>query len=247
MNQNKKTADPSACVHCHLCQKNCAFLGKYGIDIGDVCKLEPLAYHCFLCGTCSQVCPKGIDGREIILNIRRRQVRENKGRVKEKGYSMLIKEKKEYLFQNYRNGRYRSVLFPGCNFPSFYPETTRMLADLLWEKDEVGIIFDCCGKPVAELGMEEDAQKIAERIDHKLQSMQVEELIMVCPNCYAYLKDRLSVKVVMIYDKLRELGIGKEIEEKLRIFPPCPVQRITPPCPAATPFSAAYPPRISRG
>lgn len=31
------------------------------------------------------------------------------------------------------------------------------------------------------------------------------------------------------------------------IFPPCPVQRITPPCPAATPFSAAYPPRISRG
>ena len=222
MNQNKKTADPSACVHCHLCQKNCAFLGKYGIDIGDVCKLEPLAYHCFLCGTCSQVCPKGIDGREIILNIRRRQVRENKGRVKEKGYSMLIKEKKEYLFQNYRNGRYRSVLFPGCNFPSFYPETTRMLADLLWEKDEVGIIFDCCGKPVAELGMEEDAQKIAERIDHKLQSMQVEELIMVCPNCYAYLKDRLSVKVVMIYDKLRELGIGKEIEEKLRIFPPCP-------------------------
>ena len=220
MNQNKKTADPSACVHCHLCQKNCAFLGKYGIDIGDVCKLEPLAYHCFLCGTCSQVCPKGIDGREIILNIRRRQVRENKGRVKEKGYSMLIKEKKEYLFQNYRNGRYRSVLFPGCNFPSFYPETTRMLADLLWKKDEVGIIFDCCGKPVAELGMEEDAQKIAERIDHKLQSMQVEELIMVCPNCYAYLKDRLSVKVVMIYDKLRELGIGKEIEEKLRIFPP---------------------------
>ena len=90
MNQNKKTADPSACVHCHLCQKNCAFLGKYGIDIGDVCKLEPLAYHCFLCGTCSQVCPKGIDGREIILNIRRRQVRENKGRVKEKGYRVIV-------------------------------------------------------------------------------------------------------------------------------------------------------------
>ena len=32
---------------------------------------------------------------------------------------------------------------------------------------------------------------------------------MVCPNCYAYLKDRLSVKVVMIYDKLRELGLEK--------------------------------------
>lgn len=222
MSQNKKTADPSACVHCHLCQKSCRFLEKYQMDIGDIHKIEPLAYHCFLCGKCTQVCPKGIDGREIILNLRRSQVRENKGRVKEKGYAMLIKEKKDYMFQNYRNGRYKRVLFPGCNFPSFYPETTRLLADLLREKDEIGIVFDCCGKPVAELGMEEDAQKIVNRIDRKLQAMHVDELIMVCPNCYAYLNGRLNIKVVMIYDKLRELGIGEKIKEKIRIFPPCP-------------------------
>ena len=66
---------------------------------------------------------------------------------------MLLWEKKDYRFRNYRNGTGRSVLFTGCNFPSFYPETTRYLAKLLWEKAGMGTVFDCCGKPVAELGM----------------------------------------------------------------------------------------------
>ena len=61
----KKIRSAEACVHCHLCRENCAFLEKYGIDIGDTEELRNLAYHCFLCGTCGRVCPKGIDGREM--------------------------------------------------------------------------------------------------------------------------------------------------------------------------------------
>ena len=80
MNQNKKTADPSACVHCHLCQKNCVFLDRYGIDIGDTEKLQKLAMHCFLCGKCSRVCPKGIDGRGVILEMRSQAAARNGGR-----------------------------------------------------------------------------------------------------------------------------------------------------------------------
>lgn len=34
---------------------------------------------------------------------------------------------------------------------------------------------------------------------------------MLCPNCYAYLKPRMEeVKVVSIYEKLEEFGIGKK-------------------------------------
>lgn len=39
-----------ACTHCHVCQNQCEFLKKYGIDIGDTEKLKELSYHCFLCG-----------------------------------------------------------------------------------------------------------------------------------------------------------------------------------------------------
>lgn len=60
----KSKNDVSECIHCHVCQKHCEFLKKYGIDIGDTEKLKELSYHCFLCGKCTEVCPIGIDGRD---------------------------------------------------------------------------------------------------------------------------------------------------------------------------------------
>ena len=33
-----------ACTHCHVCQNQCEFLKKYGIDIGDTEKLKELSY-----------------------------------------------------------------------------------------------------------------------------------------------------------------------------------------------------------
>ena len=65
----KNKNDVSECIHCHVCQKHCEFLEKYGIDIGDTEKLKELSYHCFLCGKCTEVCPIGIDGRDYILKL----------------------------------------------------------------------------------------------------------------------------------------------------------------------------------
>ena len=41
--QRGRTTDTSKCVHCHICRKNCVFLEKYGIDIGDAARLNELA------------------------------------------------------------------------------------------------------------------------------------------------------------------------------------------------------------
>ena len=84
--------DASKCIHCGKCTKSCIFLRKYDIDIGNTGRLEELAYHCFLCGKCSRVCPIKIDGREIILDIRKKRVKKNRGKIDEKGYKLLIKE-----------------------------------------------------------------------------------------------------------------------------------------------------------
>ncbi|ADL03781.1 (Fe-S)-binding protein [Lacrimispora saccharolytica] len=222
MKDKERIIDPDACVHCHLCRQHCLFLEKYKLDIGDKEKLEELSYHCFLCGKCSEVCPKGIDGREIILNMRKEQVKRNDGQLREKGYGLLVREKQNYLFQNYRNGTKKSVLFPGCNFPAFYPETTGYLMELFRDKAGAGTVFDCCGKPIAELGMEKKEEMILEQLERKLEEHGVEEVITLCPNCYSYLKPRLKGKVVGIYEKLRDLGIGRAIEKKITIFPPCP-------------------------
>lgn len=219
--ENRHT-DVSACVHCGKCQKHCSFLKKYQIDLGEQEKLQELAYHCFLCGKCTEVCPKGIDGREYILNLRRRKVAKADGRIQEKGYGMLMTEKQNYLFRNYRHTFAGSVLFPGCNLPSFYPKTTKKLTRLLSEKAGIGVAYDCCGKPIAELGLYEQEERIVRRIERELTSRGVTEVIMACPNCYYFLKPKLSVKVVSIYEKLTEMGLGKKISGGAPIFLPCP-------------------------
>ena len=213
----------SDCIKCGRCKDHCEFLGLYDIDLSDTQRLRELAYHCFLCGKCRMVCPKNIDGKELVLQMRRQKVTEHNGKLAEKGYGMLLLEKKKYLFQNYKHAAGKSVLFPGCNFPSLFPKTTKKLAELLREKDGIGIVFDCCGKPISELGLKEEEEVIINRINLRLKRAGIEEIVVVCPNCYYYLKTRLQASVVSIYEKLKELGLGKRIDQpEINIFAPCP-------------------------
>ncbi len=216
-----KHMDVSACVHCHKCRKQCSFLEKYQIDIGDTEELNKLAYHCFLCGKCTAICPRGIDGKDYILELRRKRAEEAGKLPKREGYGMLLAEKRNYLFRNYRHALPGSVLFPGCNFPSFYPKTARRLVKLMVENG-IGTAYDCCGKPVAELGLLRQEKQIVSRINEELRKREITEVIMVCPNCYEFLKDRLSVRVISIYDKLSELEIGEKLAGGGQIFLPCP-------------------------
>ena len=216
------TTDTTKCVHCHKCRDNCAFLHKYNIDIGDTEKLKELAFHCFLCGTCSRVCPIGIDGREAVLDFRREHAVADDAGFDQRKYRLLLWEKKDYRFKNYRNARAKSVLFPGCNFPSMYPQTTALLVRMLHDEAGIGVAYDCCGKPVAELGLTSDEKAIVEGINRRLNDAGAEEVIMVCPNCYSFLKDRLDVRVASIYEKLNELGLGNRIAGGSSVFMPCP-------------------------
>mgnify|MGYP004693468387 FL=1 len=218
--KNKKSAE--ACTHCHACQEQCEFLKKYGIDIGDTEQLEELAYHCFICGKCTEVCPEGIDGRAYILELRRKQVEKSGGTFEKKGYGMLVIEKRDYIYRNYRHAHGKSILFPGCNFPSFYPKTTRKIVNEL-KKYGIGVAYDCCGKPIAELGMESDEKRIISRIQSELSERKIREVIMLCPNCYDFLKPKLAdVKIISIYEKLEELGIGNKNLIPEKVFLPCP-------------------------
>lgn len=211
------------CVHCGLCTGKCDFLRKYKLDLQSFAEHPELAYHCFLCSDCSLVCPRKICGREIALQLRRDSVAGNGGKIAEKGYAALIAEKKNYLFRNQKRANKKSVLFPGCNFPSFFPETTEYLAGLLKETADIGVWYDCCGKPVSELGFVKEEEESLNGLRQRIEKLGIEEVIVLCPNCYQFLKHRLDISVVSIYDKLRELGVGNQIrEEKANIFVPCP-------------------------
>ena len=210
------------CIHCNACKRKCKFLTKYDICIGDTEKLKELAYHCYLCGECTRVCPKGIDGREIILDFRKEQVKEGKYGLKQRGYSGILLEKKNYLFKNHRKAKgAKTVFFPGCNFPAYYPKTLEKLLSIF---AKVGIppFYDCCGKPVLELGLEAEANAIFRRLNQRFQEFGIEEIVLACPNCYYHFGNQLNVKITTVYDKLKELGVGKKVEGEYSCFYPCP-------------------------
>lgn len=214
-----------SCIHCGRCTETCAFLKKYGLDLQRFGEHPELAYHCFLCSSCSRVCPRKIDGREVALQLRRGNVAANGGRIAEKGYAALIAEKKDYLFRNQKAAGRRSVLFPGCNFPSFFPETTEYLVKLLRDTAQIGVLYDCCGKPISELGLAAEEARGLAALRKRLKTLGIAELIVLCPNCYHFLKPRLDIPVISIYDKLRELGLGSKImEDRAFLFVPCPDQ-----------------------
>ncbi len=209
------------CISCGKCKANCEFLSKYELDFSDEEKLRKLAYHCMLCGKCTQVCPIGIDGRNRILQMRIAKVQSQKGKIS--GYQVLRGEKVNYKFKNYKRVK-KSVLFLGCNYPSLFPDTASQLIKIM---DEAGIgsVFDCCGKPIMELGLESEAKKIIEKLNQKFHKHGIEELVVVCPNCYYYLRDKIEIPIVNIYEKLIEINSdiqAIEVEDAAQVFVPCP-------------------------
>ena len=212
------------CIHCHRCRDSCAFLKKYGIDIGDTDKLRELAYHCFLCGTCTAVCPAGIDGRAVILDMRRERVSSGERAAVEKDYKGLIWEKRDYRFRNWRHVTSGSIFFPGCNFPSMYPKTNSAL-EKLFASHGIGTVYECCGKPVAELGFSDDEDRIISGIKKKLADEGVSEIVTACPNCMAFFGDRLGLSVRSVYSKLSELGEGRTLHGDAEFYIPCPDRR----------------------
>ena len=83
----------------------------------------------------------------------------------EKKYKALLFEKKNYIFKNYKHSNTKSILFPGCNFSSFYPNAVKKIADIFRKEYNIGIAFDCCGKPIAELEIKDYEENIIKEIE----------------------------------------------------------------------------------
>ncbi len=123
--------------------------------------------------------------------------------------ALIALEKGHYPFKNYRHAHAKRVFFPGCNFPSLYPKTCAALTRLLKERCDMGVAFDCCGKPLAEMGRQERFEGVVHRIGERLSALGVEEIACACPNCFYTLRGRLPQRVTSVYAVLRELGMGE--------------------------------------
>lgn len=200
------------CISCQLCTRACSFLSKYKINLKDYTKRQDLAYNCFMCGKCKEVCPLDLDGIEI-SNLLRQDVKEP--------FRLVKLQKGHYIFKNKVREKAKDVFFPGCNFAAFYPQTTNYIIKLFKERG-FDFDFDCCSLPIDYTGDKERKNRSVLKIEERLKAKGVKRLVTACPNCYHYFKKNLDMKVISIYKWLREEELGEKIEEDIDIYFPCP-------------------------
>ncbi|MCX5806103.1 MAG: VTT domain-containing protein [Proteobacteria bacterium] len=226
-----------ACIRCDLCQKECAFLKKYGkpkdiADHYDPARKEDqgMPFECSLCGLCTAVCPTGVDPAELFLQMRKEAVKRGKGDLPEhnvlKGYERRGTSR-TYSYYGLPEGC-DTVFFPGCTLSGTRSEKVILSYQKLKEKiSSLGIVLDCCLKPSHDLGREEHFTSMFGEMRDYLVEHGVKNVIVACPNChkiFARYGKGLSTKT--IYEVLAESSIDVNDGEKgkVTVHDPCAVR-----------------------
>lgn len=238
--REKLDAVSGACIRCDLCQKECAFLKRYGKpkDIAD--RYDPtrkedqgMPFECSLCGLCTAVCPKDVDPAELFLEMRKEAVRRGGGDFPEhnvlKGYEQRGASH-TYSYYGLPEGC-DTVFFPGCTLSGTRSEKVILSYQKLKEKiPSLGIVLDCCMKPSHDLGREEHFTAMFGEMGAYLVEHGVRNVLVACPNCYkVFARHGTGLSTKMIYEVLAEGSIkGKEgkggVPDKVTVHDPCAVR-----------------------
>jgi uncharacterized membrane protein YdjX (TVP38/TMEM64 family) len=222
------------CTRCQACQKECAFLRKYGKpgEIADAYNpadglYQAMAFECSLCRLCVAVCPAKINPAEMFLEMRREKIRRDPQPYPEHS-GLLAYEKKgnSRLFSYYAlPAGCDTVFFTGCTLPGTRPEQTFQLYKRMKQTvPQLGIVLDCCNKISHDLGREEHFRSMFGEMRDYLISQGVKKVIAACPNCYRMFDeygDGLSVTTV--YEILAEnmAQVDSSYNQPVSIHDPC--------------------------
>jgi len=231
------------CSSCGICVEECAFLRKIGKTPREIAEgllrgdeeLRGCQFLCFLCGLCKAVCPNQVDVAEMMLESRRSLaellVQQNmcyRINLPDEPVFLIsaFKERMSINFSDYVSRTFKYAFFPGCSMSCFSPRAVIKLYELLTEElGDVGILDLCCGKPLYDLGLRSRARRWLEhRLAAELESHGCEAIITACPNCFYYLKSKLSNRYELVtpYEVLEDYFKHKLRGVTLTIHDSCP-------------------------
>lgn len=203
------------CLNCEVCQKECAFLRKYGKPGKIAESYDPadslykaMAFDCSLCRLCTAVCPVQVDPAEMFLEMRREKMRIDPSPYPEHG-GLLSYEKKgnSKLFTYYAlPAGCDTVFFPGCSLAGTRPEQTFKLYEKMKQwMPQLGIVLDCCDKISHDLGREKYFLAIFGEMNDYLIRHGIKKVIAACPNCFNIFEDYgEGLSVTTVYEVLAE-------------------------------------------
>ena len=226
-----------ACTKCDLCQKECAFLQKYGKpkDIAD--RYDPsktkdwgMPFECSLCGLCNAVCPAGIDLAGLFLEMRREAVRHGEAGFPEHAVLERYARRgtsRTYSYYGLPEGC-DTVFFPGCTLSGTRSDKVILAYHRLKENIPcLGIVLDCCMKPSHDLGQESRFHAMLSEMENYLVRQGVKTVLAACPGCYRmFARYGTGLSTKTIYEVLAQDGLGKNTRPAgtVTIHDPCTVR-----------------------
>ena len=117
----------------------------------------------------------------------------------DKEYTYLLKQECNVLF------------LPGCTLANECPDLVRAAADwLTGQGDDVALRLQCCGAPLAEMGLKERAKRYIDRLRQMIRGSGASRVITSCPACHDMLiKNDIGrdMEVYSLFQLMAESGL----------------------------------------
>lgn len=228
-----------SCVKGNICQKQCAFLEKYGNpgQIVENIKNDPapwrkIAFECSLCGLCTALCPKDLNPALLFLRLRQKAVA--KGEVDLSVYRQSLNYEKKGSAEKSRFYHLpkdcSTVFFPGCSLSGTRPGITLKTYQTICNIkgfESAGMVLDCCSKISHDLGLSDQFHRKFDRMMNKLKSSGVKQILAACPGCFNTLNRHADgIEIRTVYEILAQAGVAAEkgLCETITIHDACTVR-----------------------
>lgn len=99
----------------------------------------------------------------------------------------------------------------GCALSSTSPEQVKQIIAYLKQfYPDLAVIQACCGKPTKMIGEQAAFQRRFGQLTEKVESAEIDELIVACQGCIKTMRDENQFKTSSLWVKMAELGLPKE-------------------------------------
>ncbi len=236
------------CIGCKLCMNGCPMLDKFCDSPKELLKELKcsgefdyiLPYSCMLCGYCTKVCPKGVDLKNLFLELRRDVVNQRNGKLSRNLNTNGVDLHQKLSFSNLftsdiQNLQSDTIFFPGCGLLSYSPKILEDTYRYLRTKiGGIGIYTKCCGKPTAFMGKDEKFKEYYSILEKEFRDNNIKRIITGCQNCFMTIgNNSKDIEVISLWEVLanvgipeEKVGIAKAIDHEFTIHDPCPTRDI---------------------
>jgi fumarate reductase (CoM/CoB) subunit B len=238
----------NTCNGCQACFSACPLLAELGeLTLPEIAEQviegQPgkQALHfilkCTLCGRCTLHCPSDVDIPAMVTAARKVLAESNPASLElyrpvwvdyDWDIFTIYRDTYRVDYRDLAKDKCETLFFPGCAQASYAPELTQASFDWLSQgSGTVGLLPDCCGLPLVQMGAAERAAKYMATLRQSINATGARRIVTVCPTCHCHLQGQpwlAGTEVVSLYQLMAEVGVRAPVSRlgKMTIHDSCP-------------------------